>query len=43
MFIFYRTCFAILHSIFHGKCEKERLFLGYVDASNNVAFVYKLT
>ena len=43
MFSFYQTCFAILHSIFNGKYEKECLFLGYVVVVNNLAFVFDST
>ena len=43
MFICYRTCFAILHRIFNGKCEKRCLFLCYVVVGNSVAFVFDLS
>ena len=44
LFFFYRTCFAILHSIINDMCEKESLFLCYVVVfAKNVALVSHLT
>ncbi len=40
---FYGTFFAILHSIFNGKHEKECLFLCYVVVGNKVACVFDFT
>ena len=43
MFIFYRTGFATLQSIYNSRSEKGCLFLCYVVVANNVGFVFDLT
>ena len=40
--VFYRTCFAILHSIFNGM-KRNNCFYVVVVVSNNIAFVFDLT